>query len=92
VKKIALMILALTIGGAAGMMHKSIRMANAADATAPQARWENEQAAAQARWETEQDEKAAKVCRDAGGMPIWGCFTGKLAGCSPVPKKDAARQ
>ncbi len=79
--KIALMILALTIGGAAGMMHKSIRMANAAEA----------RAAAQARWENEQDEQAAKVCRDAGGMPIWGCFTGKLAGCSPVPKKDAAR-
>jgi Tfp pilus assembly protein PilV len=82
VKKIALMILALTIGGAAGMMHKSIRMANAAEARAD----------AQARWENEQDEKAAMVCRDAGGMPIWGCFTGKLAGCSPVPKKDAARQ
>ena len=80
-KKIALMILALTIGGAAGMMHKSIRMANAAEA----------RAAAQARW-NEQDEKAAKDCRDAGGIPIWGCFTGKLAGCSPVPKTDAARQ
>lgn len=91
-KKIALMILALTIGGAAGMMHKSIRMANAAEARAARmANAEEARAAAQARW-SEQDEKAAKDCRDAGGIPIWGCFTGKLAGCSPVPKTDAARQ
>jgi hypothetical protein len=68
--------LALVVGAGLGQAQKHIRMANA-----------EARASAQERLENEEDEKAAKACRDAGGMPIWGCFTGKLAGCSPLPKK-----
>ena len=72
--KIALAMLALVVGAGLGQAHKHIRMANA------KARLAQEQ--------SDKDAKDAQACRDVGGMPIYGCFTLRLAGCyQPLPKK-----
>ncbi|MGE5837609.1 MAG: hypothetical protein ACM4AI_24265 [Acidobacteriota bacterium] len=72
--KIALAMLALVVGAGLGQAEKHIRRTNA------EARLAQEL--------SDKDARDAQACRDAGGMPIYGCFTLRLAGCyQPRPKK-----
>ena len=77
--KIALAMLALVVGAPLGQAHKHIRMANA------EARRAQERLA-RAQVQSDKDAQDAQTCRDMGGMPIYSII-GRLAGCSPLPKK-----
>ena len=65
--KIALPILVFLVGAGLGHVHKHHKLRIVADAAAQAQR--------------DEDDAKATACRVAGGMPIYGCFRGRLAGC-----------
>jgi hypothetical protein len=71
--KIALAILVFGVGAGLGQVHKAHKLRMVAEASARQAQ--------------KQSDEDAEACRRAGGMPIYGCCSLRLAGCYVPAKK-----